>query len=547
MKRLISLSSLNSPLTVVSAGDRRDVYANPANHAPDSLEADHAHYNQMFAYYSNTAFDEVAKWSRYRHNYNLYRHTRPIFNPVTRVIDFYADHIYPGLLSEKERTADGKQSAIPFDFDTPQEIRSAVAQAWQWSNWQTGQSLMVSYAAMTGVALIEVVDDFERGKVRFQVRFPSQVKFVRLDAYGNVKAYVLEYMTSDPRIDNGRFFTYAKEVQEDFIAYYKNGQPFDYGQGAVIENPYGFAPAVWVKHLDIGTPKGISAIRSSLAKIDEVNSIVSHTADHIHKQINSPRILWSKSTITPLFSDQSVDSSDFDARQDQLLLKGHEGGTTDTLVGNLDPQTIIPIVQEILAEIEKDYPEITMYEKLRDQNIVTAPGAARLMGDVERKMSRPAANYDLANVKLAQMAMAIGGWRVQKGDWGAKNRLTRQQQKFLPFDLTSYNKGELDFSIQRRSLIEPSSREIAEEFQVRANALASISDVLPVEEKLRKLGYREEEIPAIVEKLRQEQNEREAREERRFQREAKLKEKQKKDGEGNESNDQKESGEGTNG
>ncbi len=85
---------------LVRPDDRRNVYPNPAA----TQQASRASvYAQMFAYYSNTAFEDVAAWARYRLNHNLYRHTRPIFNPVTRVVDFYAEHIYPGALSPDSR------------------------------------------------------------------------------------------------------------------------------------------------------------------------------------------------------------------------------------------------------------------------------------------------------------------------------------------------------------------------------------------------------------------------------------------------------------
>lgn len=491
--------------------DRRKIYPNPETPSHYSRNAT---YSQLFQYYSNNAFEDVASWARYRLNHNLYRHTRQIFNPVTRVIDFYAEHIYPGTLSESPVVEGGNQSAIPFSFDTPEELRRAIGQIWQWSNWQINQSVMVTYGSIMGNVLVEIIDDVKKGKIRYNVESPAVVKEIELDDYGNLESYVIEYVAQDRRIDGGKSFTYAKEVQKDFIAYYKDGELYDYtGQGAAIENPYGFVPAVWVKHLDpFGHIYGVPAIRSAIGKIDELNSIVSHTADHIHKQIESPRIIWTDSEVKPLFASKrdKRDYKDFDSRQEQVLLKGKKDGKTDTLVGTLDPQTIVPIIEKMLDEIDSDYPEITLYEKLREQNIVTAPGAERLMGDVRRKISRPAANYDKGSEKLFQMGAAIGGWRASNGDWG--NNLTRQQRKFLPFDLSSYESGDLDLKIIERSLTPISTKEQADEFQVRASAVAAVKEDLPIEEKLRKLGYRDEQIPAIAESWRKEQKEKFERE-----------------------------------
>lgn len=498
MPPYVTTNRLGSIVAPSRPNERREIYPHPNQ---DAVATRNATYEQMFAYYSNTAFDDVAVWARYRLRHNLYRFTRPIFNPFTRVVDFYVEHVYPGALS-----VDGQvnpRSAIPFAYSTPEEIRKVAGQMWQWSNWQNGQSLMVQTGAITGNVYVDVVDDVEKGKIRYQVFFPTAVREIELDPYGNVEAVVLEYFTSDPKIDNGRVFKYAKEMNKEWFAYYKDGELYDYGNGKVIENPYGFVPGVWARHTEIiGSDYGIPAMRSSLAKIDELNSIVSHTADHIHKQIESPRIIFDNSTIKPLFGSDA-DFTDFDSRQQQVLLKGTAGGTTETLVGTLDPQTIVPIVEKIIAEIEADYPEITMYEKLREQNIVTAPGAQRLMGDVARKMSRPAANYDKANEKLIQMGAAIGGMRVNNGDWGSN--LSPQQEKFRPFDLSSYNRGELDFTILERELTPQTSREEADELQVRASAVAAAGDAVPAEEKLRMLGKREEEIPELLRKLEEEQ------------------------------------------
>jgi hypothetical protein len=498
--------------------DRREVFPNPSRDASTATNRN-ATYEQLFAYYSNTAFEDVAGWARYRLRHSLYRYTRGIFNPVARVVDFYGDHVYPGsLILDPEAAENPRRSAMPFAYNTPKEITKVAGQMWQWSNWNNGNALMVRYGALTGNVFVDIIDDVDSGKIRYQVHYPSVVKHLELDPYGNVKAVVLEWVASDKAIDGGRPFTYAKEMQKDFIATYKNGEPFSYfGRPAIIENPYGFVPGVWVKHGDLGGDYGVPAIGAAIPKIDELNSIVSHTADHIHKQIESPRIIWSKATIKPMFGRDS-DYQNIDSRQQQVLLKAGDGdGKTETLVGTLDPQTIVPIMEKLIAEIEKDYPEITMYEKLRDQNIVTSPGAQKLTGDVARKMSRPAANYDAGNTKLVQMGSAIGGMRANNGDWGSS--LSPQQQKFLPFDLSSYNKGELDFTILERDLAPPSTKEIADEMSVRANAVSAVADAVPAAEKLRMLGKREDEIPKLLAEL-------EAERERKLQEEARRLEQQ---------------------
>lgn len=455
-------------------------------------------YNLLLAYYNNTAFEKLSDWAEYIRLHSLYRFTRPIFNPVSRVVDFYTENIYPGVVVNELGLPPGMKTAIPLHPGTPDEIRIALDQIWKWSRWQIGQSLMVHYGALTGNCLVEAVDDLEAGKIRYRVVWPGYVKTVVLDDYGHLQAYVLEYEVGE---EDGTRYVFTKEVTKNSIVRFRDDKPV-----SIEENPYPFIPAVWVKHLDKGNDFGTPAIRTT-TKIDELNSVVSHTSDHIHKQIKSPRIMWSHGNIRSLFrEDDQLDDGDFDERQDTPMLKGPAGGNTETLVGNLDPQTIVPIIDKFLTELENDYPEIVLYQKLREQNIVTGPAAQQLVGDVLKKVALPAANYDLASQELFTIGLAMAGWRANSGAWGTD--LTGHQQKFLPFDLESYERDELEVTMLPRNLIRESSRDEAEELQIRAQAVASVKDVLPAAAQLKALGYRDEEIPGLIaEKQREVQEE----------------------------------------
>ncbi len=463
-------------------------------------------YNQMLAYYNNTAFDDVSKWARYKLKYNLYQYTRNIFNPVARVVDFYVDHVYPGVLSiDGKELPNGVQSAIPLSHDTDTKLAQAIGETWKNSNWQSKSGLMVKFGGLTGNCLIEVVDDLVLGQVRYKPIWSGHVAAFEVNDSGDLDAYVLEYEAIDRT--TGEIYLFGKEVQAGFIAYYKNRQ-LNY----VVENPYGFVPAVWVLHDDFGSDFGIPAIGNSRGKIDEVNSLASHTSDHIHKQIDSPRVLWSTGVVKPLFAqdtdDPAYDGTGYgDSRREVLMLKGPKEGHTETLVGTLDAATIVPIIREMLDEIRRDYPEITMYEMLRKMSQVTGPAASKMMGDVDNKLRRPAANYDNASVKLFAMGVGISGFRANSGAWGPISSLSKGQQKFLEFGLGVYYKGELQATILPRPLVTESTKDVADEMYVRAQAVGQVTADVPAEEKFRMLGKREDEIPALVAALKTEKAE----------------------------------------
>src|SRR5260221_651443 len=268
-----------------------------------------AAYNLLWAYYNGCMFEKIAGtlnwnwaayaggWQAYKMNYNLYRNVRLIYNPTRRLVDFYAGQVYPGVLSEDgQDLPDGVSLAVPFSKDTPKALRSAIAQFWAWSNWQSKKAVQVRYGAALGSVLIEICDDLDRGKVTAEIIWPGFVTNLRLDSAGNVKSYWIEYLARDEKGS----YTYRKEVDLDSFRYFKDNEPFDYsetGAGAVVDNPYGFIPAVWIQHINVGGDHGSAAISGSMGKIDELNNLISHVHDQIHKKIGAPLVMWSDGSV----------------------------------------------------------------------------------------------------------------------------------------------------------------------------------------------------------------------------------------------------------
>jgi hypothetical protein len=460
-------------------------------------------YRLLWSYYNNSMFDSTARWlnaATYKSNYNLYRNIRLIYNPVRRLVDFYAGQLYPGVLSEDgDELPDGVPLAIPFSDDTDPALKDAVAQFWQWSNWQSKKAVEVRYGAALGSVLVEVVDDIQRRKVTADIVWPGFLWDLDLDSAGNVKAYTLEYQAYDD--DQHEAYTYRKEVDSQAFRYYRNGQEYDYGNGAASSNPYGFVPAIWIKHMDTGQDHGSPAIAGSLGKIDELNNLASHVHDQIHKVIGSPVVLWTDSPIQNLFNKAkrgaTADFAEPAADQESvLMLKGGTGGRMDSLAGNLSLSDSATYMDRLIGEIEQDHPELALYRELRSMSQVTGPAAARLVGDVASRIVEAQAAYDQANIKLFQMAVAISGFRANSGAWGPLNR---QQAKFTPFNLDSYERGDLDMAIMPRPLLTPTKLEQAQEKQAfwTGVGLAVQNAGVPVELVLRDEGWTDEQLAEL--------------------------------------------------
>jgi hypothetical protein len=106
---------------------------------------------------------------------------------------------------------------------------------------------------------------------------------------------------------------------------------------------------------------------------------------------------------------------------------------------------------------------------------VTGPAAARLMGDVVASVDEAAANYDDACSRLFSMALCIGGWRANRGDWGA---LSPEQAVFAPFNVDQYGSADMAIRILPRKLISMSEEEALQLQQLRDSVKAGVQATL---------------------------------------------------------------------
>lgn len=463
-------------------GEFRRVFSDPCGKG-EAFRARQNWYAHLWALHENSQFDDFAASAAYRVRYNLYRNIRGVYNPARRVASFYAGAVYPG----------GLPGAIPVTTENG-ALAPAIEQVWQWSNWQDGKGVMVRWGAALGDVLVVVTDDVARGKVYLEPVWPGQVSDLTLDAQGNVKGYRREFTAVDAA---GREYTYAKEVDGDSIRTYKDGNPYGYdGQEAETPNPYGFVPAVWCRHQNVGGDHGEPAIAGSVQKIDELAQLMSAVHDRIMAIVRSPLVIDSDQRLPaerakgPATSEQSSPERDRDSIP---LLRVPSGSGVKML--DLDIGDVYPAMDRLIAEIEQDLPELTVYKQMREMREVTGPAAERLLGDALARLEAAQAAYDQQSVKLFQMAAAIGGWRANDGAWGRS--LTAQQERFLPFGLESYVRGDLDLAIGARPLIRETLYE-------KVQTLVLLKTLgLSDEQALTEAGYTEEQIAAMAEQNRE--------------------------------------------
>lgn len=169
------------------------------------------------------------------------------------------------------------------------------------------------------------------------------------------------------------------------------------------------------------------------------------------------------------------------------------------LTGNIEPAQSLEWVRDSLKELIADYPEVEVFNKLRDMNTASGIAISRAVKDADNKLAKVQAGHDQQLVKALQMGVAMAGWRF--GEAGAGDRWTEKgkaREKFRGFGLGSYDAGDLDFALELRPIEVISEDEKADS---RSKKYRAISDAktagIPDRMAYLEAGYSEAEVDEI--------------------------------------------------
>ena len=145
------------------------------------------------------------------------------------------------------------------------------------------------------------------------------------------------------------------------------------------------------------------------------------------------------------------------------------------LVAPLDITGTLAHITALLAELERDYPELR-FDNLRVSGEVSGATLRVARQPVETKVTQRRAVYDDALVRAHNMAVAIAGLRRLPG--------------FESFDLGSYARGDLEHSIGLRPVfdVDPMDR-LDEEKQFWTNANLAVDAGVPLKAYLKREGW----------------------------------------------------------
>jgi hypothetical protein len=393
------------------------------------------------AYYNNVVYSSIASWAaQLRYTRKLYKHIRGIYNPVARLVELYVSKVYGGRLDMTTLTA----GAIPIETGN-EDVRPAIAQLWAWSNWDRAKNLYVRHGAKFGDVALKVVDDRLRSQVRLEVLHPALIKDITTDAIGNILRIVIEYEAKEEveapvynTEPEPRTYVYTEVITPTSFETYKNGEPFAYytdAKGkptAAWDNEYGFVPVVLCQHRDLGLGWGAAAYMDAMRKIDELNDAASLLNDQMRKAVTP---IWYFAGIKRA-EEVAVGTDDKDALP---AIYGPQDSAVQPMIADVDLASGLSNLQAMLAEIERDMPELALH-RIRETGNLTAPGVRAAYSDAIDRIVEARGNYDAALVRAQSMALAIGGHNGYDG--------------FQGFSLADYLNGQLDHSIGDRPIVQ---------------------------------------------------------------------------------------------
>jgi hypothetical protein len=418
------------------------------------------------SYYTSTVYKAITPFAqRLKSTNDLYKYIRAIQNPVYRLVEAYVAKVYGGSIDFEDLST----GAIPI-LMADDTLKEALKQLYLWSNWNIQKGLYVRQGSQLGDVYIKTVDEVDNQRVRMEVLHPGKVKETEIDAVGNIKTAIIEYEREDPL--TRKFYNYTETIDQELFTFARDGKEYER-----FPNLYGFVPLVHVKHKDVGMMSGANAFHAQMSKIDELNDASSILNDQVRKAVN---VVWQffgkKGSEIDLSADQNTQEG-LDGRKharDKIpaIYAPKDGQNPFPMVAPIDIAAAGVNIDRLLAEIERDMPELSMH-RLRDGGNLTAPGVKSAYSDAIDRFVEAQGNYDDGLVRAQKMAISIGGLRGYEG--------------FQAYNLDSYAKGDLDHFIKGRAIVED---ELSKEQKIQALQAAGAS----IQLILREMGYDEETI-----------------------------------------------------
>jgi len=459
-------------------------------------------YQLLMAYYlNNDLYDELQRTLRDDAVWHEAIHA--IRNPAFRVVEFYASHIWPGKLE------DALPIVIP---DKNQAMADAIQSVWRWSNFEVRKMPLVRKAAIYGSMFMKVyehddqvcfqlidptyVTDFDEDERGFVTYLRIDIPIIERDGDDKIRKLHTEIWSKD--LGSYRVW----EAENATFPMYELGTPTE--EYSLESMGIDFVPFVNFRFRDLDEYRntGVGAFTLQIDKIDEAN----RSATRLHEMLfRHDGVVWALEAnatdpagrplpaprITRDAAVNGADDSFFMGRDRLYRLPGNS--KLRDIVPNLQYDSALKIVQDQMAELEHDMPEL-MYYRLTDFREVSGRAVQALLSPAIKRAEEVRGNMNNALVRANMMALTIGTAAGLFPNFG------------------SFDDGDLMHSFEARDIIPLTKHEIAETDNMEATAAKAQIDIgVSHETALENIGFvwedevklREEEDRAAA-KLQQE-------------------------------------------
>lgn len=418
-------------------------------------------YHHYSLFYHNKVFTQLERYrTQHLRERGLYRHTRPLYNPVFRLVELEAAKAYGGALDWDDFSG----GAIPLQ-NADDRVIEAVRQVFKWSNWGQRKTLYARNCSRFGDAVINITTDFFSQKVRMELLHPGVVKEIETGPTGFVKRAVIEYERQEPGED--RPWLYRLEIDEDSFATFRDGEPFAFhadpfgNLAPAWPNPYGFVPLITSQSLDFGERWGGTSFHASIEKIEEANDLASILHDQIRKAVTAPWFMPGLTSLQQLKEDTASvgdeEASDEVERSSVPVILAPKEARAEALVAPINIADSLKTLERLLEEVEDEIPQLSLNRMRRGGGQLTYPGVVTAYDDAISRIQEFRSNADGGLLRALQMAISIGAYHRFEG--------------FRAFSLDSYRQGALDFQIAERPVIRDSlSKRDRIELHAQSNA-----------------------------------------------------------------------------
>lgn len=440
-------------------------------------------YELLDAYYEqNNVYDRLAIEMR-ASGYEVVD-TRALRNPAHRVVESYADNLWPGADLSR---------ALPIVTENPL-IVEPIEQIWAWSNWASRKQRAARWLALYGDMFLKAATrnrdrPTDEQRVYIQNIKPAWVTDFELDERGFVTWIRLDYVAARFG-DDARDLYYHTEIwskeRQDMRVWERARRPADTSTPetdpiARLGSPQrlaeframgiDFVPFVYQPLRDAGDERANGAFLHALEKIDEAN----RQAWTLHKRLyryNRPDLALegvgldaqSRPMPPPMLENEAAgEISNVDGEKVWRLPSGWR---ISHLTAQLDYGAALDILNAHMKELENDLPEL-VYDRLTEEGSNISGRALRIKATKAIKRFEEArGNAESALVRVNQMCLTLG---AQAGIWN---------------DLGgTFEGGAFDHAFEARDISPLTTHDRAESFQ-----LLMQQGGVPVKWALRRVG-----------------------------------------------------------